>query len=243
MASFRRRRDRVRNLKLPPHHVVPGPVEDADFRFDAATPVDLPADTSWHSVSLLSESVDLEVRYRTVPRDDSRAFRMVRAPLTFSAPLLPGPADIYVDGALTLTTPWKGTAGRGTLEMGLGVEDDLRVVRNVRYSEESAGVFGGSRRLVTDIEVEVASGLAREARVEVCDRVPVAGSDDVSVEVEANGCQPAPVSWDSERDGPVLKGGKAQTITVPAGGRFVAKLRYSITLSGKDEIVGGDRRG
>ena len=239
-SMHRTRASKVRNITLPPHHVLPGPVEGADFRFDALDRVSLPSDGRFHKVALFTEPVELEVRYRTVPRMDSRAFRLVRASLASATPLLPGPADVYVDGSLELTAAWRGTPGRGHLEMGLGVEDRIRVIRNTRHDEESAGMFGGSRRLLTEVEVEVASSLSREVRVEVCERVPVAGEDDVRVELRD--CDPAPLEWAGTRDGPILRGGKVQTLTVPAGGKTRALLRYAITLGSREEIVGGDRR-
>ncbi len=226
---------------LPPHHVLPGPVGGSDFAFDAGGQVDVPADGRFHSVSVLAEPVELRVNYRTVPRADPRAFRTVVASLTRSAPLLAGPVDVYVDGALEVTTPWEGTPGRGRIELGLGVEDRITVARNVRYREESAGWLGGSRRLHTEIEVEVASALSRPVRVELLERVPVADDDDVTVEVTE--ARPATEPYEGERDGPILKGGRRQWLEVGPGAKVVGTLAYAVTLGSKQELVGGDRRG
>ncbi|MBT3219788.1 MAG: DUF4139 domain-containing protein [Proteobacteria bacterium] len=230
----------VRNLKLPPHHTLPGPIKDAHFRFDAAQPVDISSNGRFHTIAVSVDHIELEVRYRTTPRYDSRAFRLVKAKLPSRTPLLPGPADVYVDGSLILTTPWKGTMGLGVLELGLGVEDGLRVARNIRYEETPAGLLGGSRRLATEITVEVASSLARPVELEILERIPIAGDDEV--EVEELKATPTSRSWHGD-DGPILKGGRSQKLNIPAGGRGTAVFQYVMVLSRNKTLQGGVRRG
>jgi hypothetical protein len=227
---------------LPPHHVVPGPVQGNDVRIDAQGAVDVPSDGLPHSVAVEAWPADLEVSYRTVPRADPRAFRRVAARLQYDRALLPGPVDVYVGGKLELTSPWPGSAGRGVLRIGLGAEDRLKVVRNVRYTEASAGVFGGSRRLQTDIEVKLASSLGRPVSVEILERLPVP-LDGREVTVEQTEASPLADPYEGEADGPILTGGRRQVVEVPPGGEARAVLGYAVTLGSKDEIVGGDRRG
>ncbi len=230
----------VEDTKLPPHHVLPGPVEGVDFRFDTDAAADVPADGRFHSVAVFAEPVALHARYRTVPHADARAFRIVDARIERSMPLLPGPVDVFVAGDLVLTAAWGGTPGRGNIELGLGVEDALQIARNVRYDEQSTGLFGGGRRLDTSIEVTVTSSLAREVRLEILSRVPV--SDDDDVQVEDLSSEPKAHPWEGETDGPILKGGRRQTVKVPPGGEVVTTLAYGVRLGAKEELVGGDRR-
>lgn len=236
------RSNAVSGRALPPHHVLPAPLDHVDVVIDAAGAVDIPSDGAGHSVAVVGWPAELAVAYRAVPRADPRAFRRVTARLTYTRPLLPGPVDVYVGGKLELTSPWAGSSGRGELKIGLGAEDRLKVVRNVRYREESAGMFGGSRRLHTAIEVSVASSLARPVKVEILDRVPIdpAGKD---VAVEITEASPVAEPYTGEPDGAILKGGRSQTVDLPPGGEAKAILAYAVTLGAKDEIVGGDRRG
>ncbi|MEQ1506650.1 MAG: DUF4139 domain-containing protein, partial [Myxococcota bacterium] len=232
----------VPSRPLPPHHVLPEPIGGADVSIDAAGLVDVPADGLAHSVAVRTWPVGLEVAYRAVPRRDPRVFRRVTATIDYPSPLLPGPVDVYVGGRLELTSPWAGSPGRGQLRIGLGAEDRLKLVRNVRYREETAGLFGGSRRLHTTIEVQVASSLGRGVRVELLDRLPIPrdGKEPVVEETEA-----APVArpYTGEPDGPILKGGRVQWVEVPPGSEARATLGYAVTLGARDELVGGDRRG
>ena len=54
---------------------------------------------------------------------------------------------------------------------------------------------------------------------------------------------PTAEPWKGDPDGPVLGGGLRQVLSLPAGGKVGATLHYTVTLGGKDELIGGDRRG
>lgn len=226
----------------PPHHVVPGPIEGADSRFEADGEVHLPSDGRHHSVALFDAPLALTTRYVAVPRHDSKVYRRVTAALDRSEPLLPGPVDVRVGGRLELTTPWSGAAHAGALVLELGVEDRIELARNVRYQEETAGLFGGRRRLRTEIEVELASAMGHDVQVELMERLPVPAAG-AEVEVALDEATPRAVPWEGPPDGPLREGLHRQRVELPAGGRTVARLAYTVTLSSRDELVGGDRRG
>lgn len=233
----------VSRTTWPPHHTLAAPVQGEDRVFAVEGRVDLPADGHLHSVAVAAWPATLAVSYRAVPRLDPRAFRLVDARLEGAAgALLPGPVDVLVDGRLELTTGWTGSAGRGQLRIGLGAEDRLKVARNVRYQEESAGLFGGSRRITTRIDVVVASALPTPARVELLDRIPVPAERE-TLAVEITESSPVAEAWKGEPDAPAPKGLRAQRVEVPPGGEARAILAYAVTLGAKDELVGGDRRG
>jgi hypothetical protein len=235
--------ERVRDRAWPPHHVVAGPIQGNDRVFTVDGRVDVPADGHPHSVAVTAWPAGLSVWYRAVPRLDPRAFRMVDVRLEgASGSLLPGPVDVLVGGRLELTTPWSGSAGRGQLRIGLGAEDRLKVARNVRYKEESAGLFGGSRRLATQIDVQVASALPHAARLELLERIPLPAEKE-SLTVEITESSPVAEAWKGEVDGPLAKGARLQRLDLAPGGEARATLSYAITLGAKDELVGGDRRG
>jgi hypothetical protein len=227
----------------PPGHVVAGPVSGNDRVFAVDGEVDLPADGHLHRVAVTSWPASLAVSYRAVPRQDPRAWRLVDARLEGGqGSLLPGPVEVLVGGRLELTTPWAGSAGRGHLRLGLGPEDRLKIARNVRYKDESAGLFGGSRRISTHVEVQVASALPSAVRVELLDRLPVP-ADKETLTVELTEASPTADPWKGDGERPAPKGGRVQRLEVPAGGEARAVFAYAVTVAARDELVGGDHRG
>jgi hypothetical protein len=155
--------------------------------------------------------------------------------------MLPGPVDVFVDGLLDVSTPWAGSAGGNTIEVDMGVEDRLRLARNVRYTEETAGLLGNHRRLHTHIEVEIASGMSTTTEVTLYDRIPIAGSDDVTV--EATKAEPPTKPYAGEPDGMLLESAVKQRLSVPAGNSARASLSFDLVMKKKTSIEGGDRRG
>lgn len=231
----------VRTLPMPAHHVRPSDRTGADFRYAMDGRADIPADGQWHSVSLLSEALELRVDYRLIAREDPRVFRSLSATMVSALPLLPGPVDVYVGGRLELTTPWQGSGQDSPIQLGLGPEDAVRVARNVRYREETTGLFGGGRRVHTHVELTVASSLPREISVDVFDRIPVAADDSVAIALES--AEPTASPWDGEGNGPLLRGGLRQELHIPPGGESKATLHWHMSIGAKYEVDGGERRG
>lgn len=235
---------RIRGLSgrsLPPRHVLAGPIAGIDARYDAEGSVDIPSDGQFHNLTVRGEPAELKVIWRSVPREDPRVFRLVIVNVESRLALLPGPVDVYVDGAFTLTVDWKGAPRGAQFRVGLGVEDRLKLARNVRYWEETAGLLRGSRRLHTEITVDIASSLGRDVSVELLERLPQPGEDAIKVELAR--AEPEARVYEGEPGGPTLKGGRAQTARVPAAGVCKAVLHYSVTLDNTLELQGGDRRG
>jgi GTP-binding protein HflX len=84
--------------------------EAYDHAYAAEANVDVPADGS------------AAMGYVTVPRESTDVFRMARIVNPLSAPLLPGPVDVYVGGDFLMTGRVAFTAPDGELLLGLGVE-------------------------------------------------------------------------------------------------------------------------
>jgi hypothetical protein len=103
-------------------------------------------------------------------------------------------------------------------------------------------VFGGSRRLQTDVEVKIASSLPRPVSIEILERLPVP-LDGKDVAVEQTEASPVADPYTGEPDGVILAGGRRQVLEVAPGGEARAVLGYAVTLGAREEIVGGDRRG
>ncbi len=240
-ATQRGSRDQLRFDGLAGAHTLPGTIDEAAYRYDAAGVADVPSDERFHAVSLFEDELILDVRYRAVPRSDPRAFRTVRARLTHAVPLLAGPVDVHVDGALVLVAAWAGSAKGGEVVIGLGPEEGLKVARNVRYREESAGLMGGYRRIHTEVDVEIASSLGRTAEIELLDRLPITDDSEITVELVA-ASPAADVYKGDDSNGPILQGGRRQLVSVPAGGKVKANLHFTVTLGSKLEIDGGERR-
>ncbi len=211
-----------------------------DHRYDAEAAVDVPADSLPHRVPLATAAAAPTLRLRTVPREAPEVYRQAELVNPFNGPLLGGPVNIYVEGTLLTTTAISGIDRGGRFVVGMGVEDRVRVARNVRADESSAGLLGGSTAITHSVSIELTSSLGREVTVEVLDRVPI--SDDADIKVERLDSQRPAEAFTQADAGAPLRGGLSWKVPIPAGSKAAVEHRYRITLPAKDELVGGNRR-
>ncbi len=211
-----------------------------DHRFDAEGRLDLASTGLPARVPLLSAEAPCRSVFRTTPRVTPEVFREVELDNPFEAPLLPGPADVFVDGALLRTSQIEAVDRGGVLRVGLGVEERLRVARNVRVNETSRGLLGGTIEIDHRVRVELSSSLSTPALVVVRDRIPV--TDDKEVEIALRSSDPVAMPFDQADLGHPIRGGQEWTVQLPAGAKRTIEYEVAISLPSKRELVGGNRR-
>jgi hypothetical protein len=174
---------------------------------------------------------------------DNSVFREAEVKNPTEAPLLPGPAEIYVGGDYVLGTTLPVVAPLGKLKLGLGVEQAIKCARNTRFKEERSGdMVVATSELIHDIEIELVNHLERSIRCEVRERIPQPALG-AEVVVEELRVEPA---WEkykqAERRGKPVEGGRRWRLSLSAGGRALLTARYGVKIYANNEITGGNRR-
>jgi uncharacterized protein (TIGR02231 family) len=188
---------------------------------------------------------EANVGYVSVPRESTDVFRVARIDNPLTAPLLPGPVDVYVGDEFLMTGDVDFTAPGGELELGLGVEQGIKVARNTRFREQSAGLMGGSLLLEHHVDVELENHTERPVDIEVRERVPVVreGDDDVRIELREvepdwQPFEPFPSQAADER----LRGGHRWRVALERGKKQTLSFAYTVKIASKHELAGGNRR-
>jgi len=211
-----------------------------DYRYDGEGRVEVPSDGTVHRVTVVAAETDAKLSWLTVPREETSVFRMAEFDNPHASPLLTGPVEVYSEGALVTSTTISRVGQGGAIQLGLGVDERIRVARNARVDEESAGLLGGKRAVLHQIDIELRSNLGFDAEIEVLDRVPVSADD--GVEVEFVDCEPPHQAYDQRSRGAPIKGGMRWRIELDGGQTSSIRFSYVIKLKAKAEIVGGNRR-
>ncbi len=211
-----------------------------DHRYDVRGLAEVPSDAQTHRVSIGEAETAPAMRWRTAPREAPEVYREADLRNPFDAPLLAGPVDVYVDGSLLTVASVERIDRGGTMHVGMGVEQRIRVARNVRAREETAGILGGDAVVHHDVSIELASSLGQSALVEVVDRLPV--TDDKTVEVTLTRSAPEHERYTQADRGSAVRGGMLWRAIVPAGAKLIIEYAYRVTLPSKNEVVGGNRR-
>lgn len=228
----------------PEGHSWPHSEGGFDFAYVAEAPIDLPSTGAFVSLPIEHTEAEAKARYVSVPRETQDVFRIVSLRNPLSAPLLPGPADVYVAGKFALTSAVELTPIGGRIELGLGVEQAIKIARNVKFEEDSSGMFKRQLALRHTIEVEVQNHLQGPALVEVRERVPIAAEaqkDDIAITIE--NVAPAWDDYEPPRPGQAkLEGGRVWSVDVPAAGKRELSATWIVKIPVNHELIGGNRR-
>jgi ribosomal protein L29 len=213
-----------------------------DFAYIGTGRIDIPSDGQFHSVALLEENAEIDMRYVVVPREDTNVFRIAQLRNPLRSPLLSGSTDVYVDGEYILSTRINTVPPKGQMELGLGVEQSIKVARNTSFKEVRSGMsLVAFNELRHSIHIAIANRLGRNARIEVRERVPVPQAD-VKVDVTVTQVSPAWEKYEQQERNAVIKGGYRWHVNVPAGGETELTADYTIKTFVDNELVNGNRR-
>ncbi len=233
---------RIMQRRLPRRYRPPEPVAGFDALYEAAAPVDVPSDGDLHAIPLSASTLPCALRFVVVPRETQDVFRVAELESPLEVPLLPGPCDVYVGGGYLLGIELRAVAPRGAFSVGLGVEQAIKVARNVWFQEEKAGLMGGSLVLRHQIRVELISHKAEAADVEVRERVPVAAESEEDLRVEVIETKPPWRPWEPPASEEPLRGGYAWRVRLEPKAKLELHATYAVKLPAKLELLGGNRR-
>ncbi|MGE0397896.1 MAG: DUF4139 domain-containing protein [Kofleriaceae bacterium] len=237
-------RYRLSLLPLPPGCLTEW-THTYDYAFETDGAVDVRADGAWHSIAVTAKQSTAKLRHVTVPREQPDVFRVASIANTLTAPLLPGPIDVYDRGRFLVTSEVDYTPPGGTVEIGLGVDPAVKIARNTEYREEATGMLRGGLRLIHAIAIDVENLTARAIDLEVRERVPVVRDGDTDIEVIQGKIEPAWERWTPDANAPRderLRGGFRWKLAVPPGQKRTLRAAYEVKIAGKHELVGGNRR-
>ena len=130
-------------------------------------PLAVPADGGPHKTVVARFALDAALDYRVVPAMAPEAY--LRATGTNTSPLLllPGPARVFHGTRFVGETALETVAAGEEFELQLGVDDQIRVERELRRRSTSKAVIGGTRTIDVAYEITVENHRTSKTRVSV----------------------------------------------------------------------------
>jgi uncharacterized protein (TIGR02231 family) len=188
---------------LPPMAAAPAPeaamlsaepVDQAEawagVAYRVQRPLAVPADGGPQKTSIARFDLDATLDHLTVPVLAAEAYLRATAVNTSSLLLLPGRARVFHGTQFTGETTLETVAAGEELELQLGVDDQIRVERQLRRRSTSKAVLGGTRTIDIGYEITVENHRRGRTRVSVKDRIPVSADGDIKVRLRE--ASPAP---------------------------------------------------
>jgi uncharacterized protein (TIGR02231 family) len=155
-----------------------------------ARPVAVPADDSAHRATVAVFDLESTLDYVTAPVLAQESH--LRATVTNSSPhtMLPGKASVFHGPDFVGTTTLETWAPGEEKELALGIDDRVRVERELVRRTATKVTLGSTRRREAEYRITVANHTPRAVEVTVLDQVPVSRDDQITVkELRA---EPAP---------------------------------------------------
>jgi uncharacterized protein (TIGR02231 family) len=199
--------------------------------FRVGRSVDIPSDNSPHKTTIARDSLPCSFDYVSAPEIDEQVHLRATISNTTERVLLSGDASIFLSGEYVGTTKVKTTAPAETFKIFLGIDDGIKVKRELieRSVEKGGALQGNIRRITYAYRITVHNYAAAPRRVVIRDHLPVSQHERVKVKVQ--NIQPTP----TERT-------KLESInwqfTLAAGGEQKIEYRFVVEHPQDVRVIG-----
>ncbi|MDT8914254.1 DUF4139 domain-containing protein [Amycolatopsis sp. PS_44_ISF1] len=146
-----------------------------------ARPVAIPSGAQGHRTTLAQLELEAKLGYVTAPVQAAEAYLRATVVNTSEHTLRPGRASVFHETEFVGTTQLDVWAPGEELELALGVDDRIRVERELVKRTASKAALSGQRRREAEYRTTVTNHGPREASVTVLDQAPVSRDDAITV--------------------------------------------------------------
>lgn len=182
-------------------------------------PVAIASDGAPRKVAVAELELEAELDYLAVPALATEAYLRATAVNTSPVVLLPGPGQVFHDGEFVGRTELDTVAPGEEFELQLGIDERIRLERELAHRRASKTLIGSTRKLDIGYELTVENHRALPARVSLHDHIPV--SRDGEVKVRLGEVDPQPDEQDD-------LGELTWELALEPGGK--TKVRYAFTV-------------
>lgn len=166
----------------------------AGMSYRLPRPLAVPADGGPHKALVARFGLDASLDHLAVPVLAQEAYLRATVTNSSSLLLLPGPARIFQGSRFVGETSLETVAAGEEFELQLGVDDQIRVQRELRRRAASKAVISGSRTVDVGYEITAENHRQGQARISVHDHIPV--SADGEIKVRLREATPTPAEQD-----------------------------------------------
>jgi uncharacterized protein (TIGR02231 family) len=146
---------------------------------------------------ILSKYFDTDLIYTAIPKNSQNVFLKANTQNSSPYQLLPGSAKNFVDGSFVGKSWFKNTAPGQNLELGLGLDDSIKVKRKLLKKEGGdGGIFNQTQKQRYIFEISLENFKDIPIQVELKDQLPLSYQEDIKVRI--NEIKPEPKKTDNQ---------------------------------------------
>ncbi len=162
----------------------------AAVTYRAPAKVTIPADGAPHKVAIARFDLQPDMDYMSAPKLVEAAYRRATVVNDSVYTLLAGNVNLFAGDEFIGRTELPLIAPQGEIALSFGVDDRVKVSRDLARRDVDKRLIGDRRRLHIGYTIDVENLLATEASVTIHDQIPVARHEAIKVRLE--GAEPAP---------------------------------------------------
>lgn len=165
--------------------------EGTAVSFLVAGSVDIPGDGTPKKTTLGITDLSPRLDYLAIPRHTDAVYRRAKLTNTTGAPLLAGPVSLYVGDEYIGQNRLEYTPGGGEVELVLGVEERIKVKRELVRREVDKRLLRDQRQVVYGYEIALENLTPSAAKITVEDQYPVSRHDQIKVRLDRAAPEPS----------------------------------------------------
>jgi hypothetical protein len=191
-----------------------------DFVYKCPTKATVPSTGKRLRVPLAADTFPVETFYEATPSLMKMAFLKAKVTNKGERPILKGPANVFVNREFTGQGTLKTTGAGGTIELPLGADENIRILRKVIPKTVTEGVFSKDDITTYTTVIEIGNYKKKSIRILVYDQVPKTRNEDIEIEMSKKSPKPS--------KGPDADGIMTWDLRIPAGKTRTIKFTYKI---------------
>lgn len=173
-------------LPVPAAPPVEAEIEQAgaSVTYRVARPVAIPSDGSSHRTNVTTLDFESNLDYITAPKMAEEAYLRATITNTSEFVLLPGSASVFHEDDFVGKTILETTAPNEEFEVQLGIDDRLKVKRELMRRTVDKTLIGNTRRILFTYKITLVNLQPRPAQVTVFDQLPVGRHESIKVKLQ-----------------------------------------------------------
>lgn len=156
----------------------------AAVSFAVSGSVDVPGDGTPKKTVLGNYNLEPQLDFLSAPRHTDAVYRRAGLVNSTGAPLLAGPVNLYDGEEYIGRNRLNYTPGGGEVELILGVEERIKVKREMVRREVDKRLLRDQRQIVYGYEIKLENLTPAPARITVQDQYPVSRHDQIKVRLD-----------------------------------------------------------
>ncbi|NOK57559.1 MAG: mucoidy inhibitor MuiA family protein [Chloroflexi bacterium AL-W] len=163
----------------------------ASVTYRIARPVAIPSDGSPHRTNVTTLDFESNLDYISAPKMAEEAYLRATITNTSEFVLLPGSASVFHEDDFVGKTVLETTSPNEEFEVQLGIDDRLKVKRELMKRTVDKTLIGNTRRILFTYKITLVNLQPRPAQVTVFDQLPVGRHESIKVKLQEISPKPA----------------------------------------------------